>query len=110
MRQTLTHRIVERLEREADALTREFASSSRGVQTRHVAIDNLLPVEIAREFYPCFPPKESMRHVSSFREHKYTFKQLDQVPSLLKDITLCHPESGGDHERGTHHWATPADS
>jgi Rps23 Pro-64 3,4-dihydroxylase Tpa1-like proline 4-hydroxylase len=30
-----------------------------------------------------------MRYLSSFRERKYTFKQLDQVPPLLRDITFA---------------------
>jgi Rps23 Pro-64 3,4-dihydroxylase Tpa1-like proline 4-hydroxylase len=89
MQHTLTRKIVERLEREEGELAREFTSMSRGVRTRHVAIDHLLPEEIALDFYHCFPPKESMRYLSSFRERKYTFKQLDQVPLLLKDITLA---------------------
>jgi Rps23 Pro-64 3,4-dihydroxylase Tpa1-like proline 4-hydroxylase len=89
MQDTLTRLIVERLERDGSELARRFASASGEVPTRHVAIDNLLPEEIARGFYPCFPPKESMRYLSSFRERKYTFKQLDQVPPLLKDITFA---------------------
>jgi Rps23 Pro-64 3,4-dihydroxylase Tpa1-like proline 4-hydroxylase len=30
-----------------------------------------------------------MRRLSSFRERKYTFKQLDQVPAVLKDVTFA---------------------
>lgn len=89
MQQDLIRRIVERLEREATELADRFASPSGGGLTRHVAIDALLPEEIARDFYPYFPLKESMRLLSSFRERKYTFKQLDQVPSLLNDITFA---------------------
>jgi Rps23 Pro-64 3,4-dihydroxylase Tpa1-like proline 4-hydroxylase len=87
--QTLARMIVERLAREEGELARQFASPSAGVPTRHLAIDNLLPEEVARAFYPSFPPPERMRRMSSFRERKYTFKQLDQVPERLKDITFA---------------------
>lgn len=89
MKETLTRLIVARLERDEAALAQRFASPPANVPTRHLAIDNLLPEEIARDFYPCFPPRERMRRMSSFRECKFTFKQLDQVPDLLKDITLA---------------------
>jgi Rps23 Pro-64 3,4-dihydroxylase Tpa1-like proline 4-hydroxylase len=89
MKETLAGWIVKRLEREEVALTRRFASHSIAMPTRHLAIDNLLPEEIARRFYPCFPPKERMRHLATFRERKFTFKKLDEVPSLLKDITFA---------------------
>jgi Rps23 Pro-64 3,4-dihydroxylase Tpa1-like proline 4-hydroxylase len=89
MQQTLARIIVERLEREADELARRFASPSATAPTRHLAIDGLLPEALARDFYPCFPVKERMRRLSSFRERKYTFKQLDQVPDRLKDVTFA---------------------
>lgn len=87
--ETLVKLIVERLEHEEVELARRFASPSDNIPTRHLAIDDLLPVEIAREFYPGYPPGENMRRLSSFRERKYTFKQLDQVPTLLRDITMA---------------------
>jgi len=93
-KETLARLIVERLERDTAELARKFAAPSGGVPTRHLAIDNLLPGEIAREFYPCFPPQERMRQLASFRERKFTFKQLDQVPSLLKDITFAIQDPG----------------
>jgi Rps23 Pro-64 3,4-dihydroxylase Tpa1-like proline 4-hydroxylase len=81
--------IVERLGRDEAKFRRDFDSSSIDVGTRHLAIDNLLPENLARSFYPCFPSKERMRQLSSFRERKFTFKQLDQVPAPLKEITLA---------------------
>lgn len=99
-RERLARLIVERLERDAAAIERAFAAAK---PTRHVAIDDLLPPDIARDFYPCFPAGEQMRRLSSFRERKYTFKQLDQVPTQLKDITLAiqSPEVVGAVERIT---------
>ncbi len=89
MQQTLARMIVERLELEADELAHKFASPSETTPTRHLAIDGLLPEALARELYPCFPPTQRMRRLSSFRERKYTFKQLDEVPDRLKDITFA---------------------
>lgn len=89
MQETLVHLIVERLERDEAEFKRTFAEHRAGIPTRHLAIDNLLPEEITHGFYPCFPPKERMRQLASFRERKLTFKQLDQVPTALKDITLA---------------------
>ncbi len=89
MKETLVRLIVGRLERDSAELARRYASPPGGLPTRHLAIDNLLPEEIARDFYPCFPPKERMRRLSSFRERKFTFKQLDEVPALLRDITFA---------------------
>jgi Rps23 Pro-64 3,4-dihydroxylase Tpa1-like proline 4-hydroxylase len=86
---TLARMIVERLEREADALARRFASPAGGAPTRHLVIDDLLPERVAGSFYPCFPTPAVMRRLASFRERKYTFKQLDQVPPLLKDVTFA---------------------
>lgn len=89
--QELSQLIAERLRRDAGALAAAFARSASPATTgtRYLAIDDLLPTDIASAFYPCFPPAERMRRLSSFRERKLTFKQLDQVPSLLRDITLA---------------------
>lgn len=83
--------IVDRLRRDAETLAITFSASASPATTgtRHLAIDNLLPEDMARAFYPCFPPKERMRRLSSFRERKFTFKQLDQVPQQLRDITMA---------------------
>lgn len=88
-RAELTRLMVERLEHDADGLAAAFASPAAGTPTRYLAIDALLPAEIARGFYPCFPPAQRMRRLASFRERKYTFKQLDEVPAVLKDVTLA---------------------
>ena len=88
-RNELVRLMVERLERDASTLAASFASPAAPVPTRYVAIDDFLPESIAREFYPCFPPASKMRRLASFREQKHTFKQLDEVPAPLKDVTLA---------------------
>ena len=89
MQEEFARLIAGRLERDADRLRRDFAPPAPGVPARVLAVDDLLPADIARGFRPCFPPRERMRRLSSFRERKYTFKQLDEVPSLLRDITFA---------------------
>lgn len=92
--ETLAQLIVKRLEKDETALFESFSKLLAAVPTRHVAIDNLLPEDLAHGFYQCFPPQERMRRLSSFREKKFTFKQLDQVPMLLKNITLAMQSPG----------------
>jgi len=87
--EALASLIVEKLKKNAPELQAAFANSGTDIQTRHLVVDDLLPEDIAGHFYRCFPEKKLMRELSSFREHKFTFKQLDQVPPLLKNITLA---------------------
>ena len=85
----LTELIVRRLDAGAGLLSQQFARRHEPIATRYVAIDNLLPPEIASEIFRCFPDKKAMRRLVSFREQKHTLKQLDDVPQLLKDITFA---------------------
>lgn len=89
MKEMLVQLISERLRRDEGELARKFAGSTVNTPTRHLWVDDLLPEEIAAKFFPCFPPADRMRRLASFRERKFTFKQLDQVPGLLKDITFA---------------------
>jgi hypothetical protein len=80
--------IAERLGREKERLTDAFAASG-GLWTRCVAMDDLLPADLAARFYPCFPSKGAMQRLATFRERKRAFRQLDQVPPLLRDVTFA---------------------
>lgn len=88
MREELVKLIIERLERESDAIKADF-QSDRGVGTRFTAIDDLFPVEIARKIYEAFPESQEMRLLDSFREKKYTSKSLDKFDSLIADATFA---------------------
>lgn len=87
--EVLASLIVDKLNSNEVVLNKAFANSGTDIKTRHLAVDDLLPEDIAANFFRCFPEKGQMRELSSFREHKFTFKQLDQVPQLLKNITLA---------------------
>jgi Rps23 Pro-64 3,4-dihydroxylase Tpa1-like proline 4-hydroxylase len=88
MREELVRLILERLERDAEAIREDFARD-KGVTAKFTAIDNLLPDEIARRIAAAFPPSEKMRLLSSFRERKHTSKSLDEFDPLIKDITFA---------------------
>lgn len=88
MREELVKLIVDRLERDAEAIARDFVSEME-IKTRFCAIDDLLPVDIARKFNESFPPSDKMRLLDSFREKKYTSKSLDKFDPLIADITFA---------------------
>lgn len=87
MREKLVKLILERLDRDTDAIAREFASSSQ--VAKHAAIDDLLPVEIAEQIAAVFPKDDEMRLLDSFREKKYTSKSLEKFDPLIADITFA---------------------
>lgn len=88
MKEELVQIIVERLEKDADALREDF-NRDRGIPTRFTAIDNLFPEDLARRIYKAFPSREEMRLLDSFREKKYTSKSLDKFDSLISDATFA---------------------
>jgi len=89
MKEKIIEMICERLSKDQQILREGFLSSSRYVGTRFLVIDNLLPESLAMDIYKSFPRKGEMRFFSSFREQKYTFKQLNNAPPILEDITYA---------------------
>lgn len=87
-REDLVLLILERLSRDADSIRADFAAD-KGVTAHHTAIDDLLPLDIAEKIAAAFPANEKMRLLDSFREKKYTSKQLDQFDPLITDITFA---------------------
>lgn len=88
MREELVKLILERLEKEADAIKADF-HGDKGIKTRFTAIDNFFPEEVARKIYEAFPPADKMRLLDSFREKKYTSKDFDEFNPLMKDATFA---------------------
>ncbi len=88
MREQFVNLIVERLERDADAIAADFGAE-KDVKTRYCAIDELLPEVTAREIAEAFPPSDEMRLLDSFREKKHTSKSLDKFDPLITDITFA---------------------
>lgn len=88
MREQLAEIIYERLTAEQSRLRAEFQDRSR-VQTRHFVVDDLLPAETAMEIFKAFPEPQSFRRMKSFRERKWTSKNLTPLPKILSDITFA---------------------
>jgi Rps23 Pro-64 3,4-dihydroxylase Tpa1-like proline 4-hydroxylase len=87
MKEKIIEIICQRLESDKDKLRKEFLSNS--LNTRFLEIDGLLPEHLAMDIYKNFPKMDQMRLISSFREEKYTFKQLNLTPGILEDITFA---------------------
>lgn len=88
MKEELVGLILERLDRDADAISADF-HSDKGIKTRFTAIDDFFPDEVARRIYEAFPKPESMRLLDSFREKKFTSKDFDRFDPLMKDATFA---------------------
>ncbi len=87
MKEKLVGLIVEKLEKNAETISAAFHKSGK-INTKYAAIDDLLPVEVAREIAASFPPLAEMRLLDSFREKKYTSKSLEKFAPVISDITF----------------------
>ncbi len=72
-----------------DDLMARFTKSYQDVGVRYVAIDNLLPEEVAKSVDSAFPDPAQMRLMSSFREKKFTSKAYDKFDPILGDLTFA---------------------
>lgn len=66
-----------------------FEASKSAVGVRHLAIDDLLPTDVAQQIADRFPPPSQMRLMDSFRERKHTSKSFDAFDPLMKAITFA---------------------
>jgi Rps23 Pro-64 3,4-dihydroxylase Tpa1-like proline 4-hydroxylase len=89
MRKDLVSLIVKKLSEESEDYQLSFEKSAHEVGVRYLAIDNLLPEDICYEIFSKFPSLDEMRHMSSFREKKFTSKNFDQHDPILSDITFA---------------------
>lgn len=82
--------IRSRLRASGHALRTQFsASATAGIGTRHIWLDDFLPDQIAHEIHGAFPMPDRMRLLSSFRERKYTSKDLNRFDPALDQITFA---------------------
>ncbi len=88
MREELVELILDRLEKDADAIKADF-HADKGIKTHYAAIDDLFPEAVARKIYESFPPTSEMRLLDSFREKKYTSKSFEKFDSLIEDATFA---------------------
>jgi Rps23 Pro-64 3,4-dihydroxylase Tpa1-like proline 4-hydroxylase len=88
MLEDLVNSIVERLDRDAEKIAADFAAK-KDVSTPFCVIDDLLPIDTARDVFDAFPDPSEMRFLNSFRERKFTSKSLDRFDPLVSDITFA---------------------
>jgi len=80
--------IVDKLESNFDQLSKQFFSQNIGTTSKFFILDDLLPKEITKDIYENFPNTNAFYFNNSFREKKFTFKQLDSLETpLISHIT-----------------------
>jgi len=79
--------MAERLGRDKEALKTAWNASPKE-RARHVAIENLLPDDLAKTIADNFPTSGAFwRQLKSFRESKKTFAKLDALHPVLAHVT-----------------------
>ena len=90
MSQNLVNLVLERINACADEVRSEYQSNKAKIGIGYASISNLLPEDLALEIYQSFPKaSQKWREMKSFREHKYTSKDFDNMPDLLREITFA---------------------
>lgn len=82
--QEISELIYKRLESQKDKLQAVYQSTKQ--QIGYFYIDDVLPEELAREFYNRFPNKSEMRCLKSLREYKYVSAQMNKHHELLEHV------------------------
>ncbi len=82
--------IVAILKQKKGELAVDFKKNAEDVGTRFFVIDDFLSPQLAREIYDAFPKEASAwRQMKTFREKKFTSKNLDKLPAILSEITFA---------------------
>lgn len=81
--------IIGSLQSRQAELAAAFQASAADVGVRYVAIDNLLPEELAAAIGDAFPGVHDMRLMDSFREKKFTSKAYDRYDPVLGNVTFA---------------------
>ncbi len=86
--ESLSEIIADRLNNQFNQLSKQFFSQIEETNSKFFVLDNLLPEDITLDIYNNFPSKNSYHFHNTFREKKFTFKQLDTLEnSLIGDVT-----------------------
>lgn len=79
--------LVAKLEENAAELAQQFAGETAGTSTRFFVLDDVLPENLVRQVYDGFPG-DGYVFRKSFRERKFTFIALDQLPDpVVESVT-----------------------
>lgn len=76
--------IYQNLSKNVDTLKKQFQGSKD--QIGFFFIDDLLPIEIAKDIYSHFPPEQEMVHKNSLRESKLIAAQMNKYSPILEEI------------------------
>lgn len=90
-RRSLASLILSSLDAKKVELKKEFTLKDR---INSCYIDELLPVEIAREIYEKFPTPEEMAIHKSLKENKRIAAQMDLYDPLLEEIVFAFQDPG----------------
>lgn len=85
-RSVLAALIADRLELDRHLLATAWRTSG---PVRHVAIDDLLPEDIAHDIAAAFPAHHEMGGYDSLKERKRIGVHMDAYPPILKEITFA---------------------
>ena len=75
--------LVKRLEPEIDRLKADYERTKD--QIGYFFVDDLLPEDVARQIYSCFPEGKTMKLKKSLREYKYIAAQMNQYNPILEE-------------------------
>ncbi len=90
-RREIADRIVESLESNRERLKREYQDSEGRIG--HFVLDDLLPEELARNIFDCFPAPDRMRLNKSLREYKYIAAQMDACNPILEEAIYAFQDA-----------------
>jgi len=79
--------ILSKLEKEEDSLQKQFNESKDKIG--YFFIDDLLPLEMAKFIYECFPKPEETTMKRTLREFKFIAAQMDKYDPVLEEIIFA---------------------
>ena len=82
-RKEIADLIVQRINEEKNSLITQYKGSSEKIG--YFFVDELLPIELAKNIYDSFPDPETMKLKKSLREYKYIAAQMDQYNTILEE-------------------------
>lgn len=86
-RDDIAHLIVDKLEDQLSDLADSYLQSQAAIG--YFVIDDLLPEEIAKKIFACFPNGSDMRLKKSLKEYKFIAAQMDNYNPILEEAVYA---------------------
>ena len=80
--------ILDRLKKDELKISKDF-NKSHDFLNRYTVIDDLLPSDLAHKIHASFPKGHDMRLMNSFRETKFTSKNVKQMDPVIGDVLFA---------------------